>query len=184
MRRAFFDGAEEAPPRAHKRPRYRKVPENDPFSTPLCRHNSVRRSEFVKQAKSCRGVAGLWGAAAAQWSLGRKRWSTKNEAEWRDMAVRMYSDPSRNFGFWDWAEIELLEDYLSRFRQEAAYTGGDTYFRSNWANARAAYKYATEILLPAYATDAPERLKQDIREGRAVSWFTSFVDLTEGQLKA
>lgn len=92
------------------------------------------------------------------------------------MSKRMYSDPPSNFQFWDWAEIGVLEEYLTRFHQEVVYTGRDKYFQQNWANCLAAYNYAINHLLPNYICDNPEILKQAIRDGRAVSWFTSFVD--------
>jgi hypothetical protein len=166
--------------RAHKRPRLRKRPPqvDEAFVTPK-RGWSMAGEKAAKYAKTVKGRQSLQGESAAKWSIARPRWSGKTSTQWRDMANRMYSDPVRNHAFWDWAELEVLEEYMARFQQEVVYTGDDTYFRANWKNAHRALCYIAETLSSIYVVSPTltTGLKRAIREQRAVPCLQTFLDL-------
>lgn len=169
----------------HKRPRIRvrakPVPHVNPFATPCGRSLVVRGpQDFKQRCKSTRGKRGLYGERAANWSIARKPWANKSSAEWKEMGQRMYSAPRKNHAFWDWVELEVLEEYLARFEQEVVTTGRDPHFSRNWKNVRSAHDYIVNTLAQAYVLPVPAGmgLKQAIRAKKAVPCFQSFVDLS------
>ena len=78
-------------------------------------------------------------------------------------------DPALNYGIWDKAEIEPLEDYLRQCFNMKEKHDGNPNFMQNWINCDRAIKYYNNNILTQYVNfDESVPLKEAIRTGCAI----------------
>jgi hypothetical protein len=110
------------------------------------------------------------------------RWPLKTDAAWLEMCGRLLSEPATNYSFWDWSEINVLQEYVDRSVQVEEYYTDHTFFNQNVKNVKAAITYAQEVLYSEWVVPPRNNtmgLKEAIRAGKASKVYGTFVTNTQ-----